>query len=380
MIIYVAQALSLGFLLWCVTLSGRRTDLFIGAYVCVWTVGVILLYWKYGDAQDVFYSNDQRIQANMVSQIEAIGIEHSLERIIGNRYVVTIPAFVLTRIGIDALLALKFLQAVFFVLTYRLVRNHFALENLRFKTWYILLFAGPIFIFMSLLGLRDLALAFFSLYTVIGRKPEIRAISWLSVLLLRPHLAVALIFGRLVSFAYRRARLNPPLLLLPIVVVGSFLSGIYGYVIGAHFQSGAALDFASLHHLLSQETFARFFANFGGLQFLLLGSAGVVQFSVLNLLLLRLVFVDIFLIPSLFLWTVISSSALRLRSVSIYSGFAFFLGLVVQTNFNSSRQNIPFLVLMGVTVAEHFARRRNENHIDEHVERDKKPITAIASF
>ena len=335
------------------------------ACTCVWTISVIALYWKFGNAQDVFYSNDQKIQVRMVQWIALNGIEYSLDGIIGNRYVVTIPAYLLTRCGIDSLLALKFLQAIFFVLTYRLVLNHFAHQNLKFKMWYIVLFSGPIFIFMSLLGLRDLALAYFSLYTIIGQNIGIRTVSWLSVFLLRPHLAIALAFGRLIGITYRRARLNLHLLLLPVLIVFSFVCGIYSYVIGSHFQLGTALDFASFYRLFSQETFIRFFANFGGLQFLLLGP-DVVKFSILSLLLLRLIFVDIFLVPSLFVWTIITSSALRMRSVSIYSGFAFFLGLVSQTDFNSSRQNIPFLVLMGVTVAEHFAVRQRSNNINGH--------------
>lgn len=373
MAIYTAQALSLGILLWFLAQSSHRTDAFIRLYACVWTTSVIALYWKFGNAQDVFYSNDQKIQVRMVQWIALNGIQYSLDGIIGNRYVVTIPAYLLTRCGIDSLLALKFLQAVFFVLTYRLVLDHFAHQNLKFKTWYIVLFSGPIFIFMSVLGLRDLALAYFGLYTIIGRNTGIRAVSWLSVFLLRPHLAIALAFGRLIGIAYRHARPNHHLLLLPVLIVFSFVCGIYGYVIGSHFQLGTALDFASFYRLFSQDTFVRFFANFGGLQFLLFGS-DVVTFSILSLLLLRLIFIDIFLIPSLFLWTAITSSTLRTRSVSIYSGFAFFLGLVSQTDFNSSRQNIPFLVLMGVTVAEFFAIRQRSNNINKDEEITAAPL------
>jgi hypothetical protein len=360
MAVYVAQAIALGFLLWCVTLSSHRNDLFVGAYVCVWTIGVIFLYWKYGTAQDVFYSNDQAIQVQLVEQTEIHGIDFSLEGLIGNRYIVTIPALLLSRCGINSLLAFKFLQAIFFLLTYRLVLNHFAKENLKFKTWYIVLFSGPIFVFMSLLGLRDLALAYFSLYIVIGRTTGFRAISWLSAFLLRPHLAIALAFGRLIGFAYRRARSNLHLILLPIVLVFSFVCGIYSFGIGSYFQWGTNLDLPSVGHPFTQGIFTQLFANFGGLQFLLHGP-GIVKFSILSLLLLRIVFFDTFLIPSIFVWTVITSSKLRIRSISIYSAFAFFLGLVLQTEYNSSRQNIPFLVLMGVTVAEHLALRQRDD-------------------
>lgn len=361
MLLYSAQALSLGILLWCLTLSRRGNDVFIGVYVCLWTVGVIALYWHFREAQDVFYSNDQRIQVHMVQQIATDGIKYSLDRAIGFRYVVTIPALLLTRCGIDPLLALKFLQAIFFILTYRLVLDHFRRENLKFKPWYLVLFTGPIFILMSMLGLRDLALAYFSLYTLLGPHSEIRGISWLAVFLLRPHLAVALVFGRLFSFVFRRVRSDLQFVFLPIVAVCSFISGTYSYVIGAHIQSRTNFDFSTAFHLFSQDGLVRFFANFGGLQFLLLGKQ--VEFSVVSLFLLRLVFVDTFLIPCFFIWFAFTGSKLRTQSVFIFSGFAFFLGLSAHTDFNSSRQNIPFLVLMGVTVAEHLAIEHREKSL-----------------
>jgi len=295
------------------------------------------------------------------------------------RYVITVPAYLLTRCGINPLLALKFLQAIFFVLTYRLVLNHFKHQNLRIKTWYIALFSGPIFIFMSVLGLRDLALVYFSLYTIIGRNTVVRDVSWICAFLLRPHLAVALAFGRLVGFAYRHVRSYFHLLLLPFVVMFSFIGGTYSYVIGDHYQSGTSLEFKSLSHLLTQDTFTRFFANFGGLQFLLLGS-DVVESSISNLFLLRLVFFDTFLIPILFILIVISGTKLRMRSVSIYSGFAFFLGLVSNTDFNSSRQNIPFLVLMGVTIAEHFAIHQRDRNTKQNEKSAIAPLNSSQSL
>lgn len=371
MALYTAQALILGFLLWCFTLSNRRTDVFIGIYVCTWTVGVIFLYWKFGTAQDIFYSNDQRIQVQMVNWISLHGIEYSIDGTIGQRYLVTIPAYLFSRCGIDSLLALKFLQAIFFVLTYRLVINHFKVENLRFKIRYLVLFTGPIFIFMSLLGLRDLALAYFALYSIIGQNNHLRVVSWCGLFLLRPHLAVALAFGRIVRFAYQRLYPNLNLLFLPLLAVFSFVCGLYAYVIGAHFQSGTGLNFNSLLSVLTQDGFLRLGANFAGLQFLILGS-GITELSIVKLLLLRLIFVDTFLVPSLFVWIVITSSKLRIRSVSIFASFAFFLGLVSNTDFNSSRQNIPFLVLMGVTIAEHFALRQRD--------RNKQEKSAVATL
>ncbi|MEO5974655.1 MAG: hypothetical protein ABIQ38_05585 [Ilumatobacteraceae bacterium] len=363
MLIYSLQAISLGVLLWFLSQSSHRTDVPMAVYVCVWTLGVIAIYWKFGDAQDIFYSDDQMVQVNLVNHVSQNPLVYSLQGIVGLRYVITIPASLLTRIGIDTLLVLKFLQAIFFVLTYRLVREHFRIENLKFKVWHLTLFAGPLFVFMSLLGLRDLALAYFALYLIIGRDPRVLAISWISLFLLRPHLAIALVFGRVIGFAFERARFGIHQLFIPLIVVISFISGTYAYMIGRHFQMNAPLDFFSLSHLGTQSDFNRLFANFGGLQFLLFGS-DTVNLPTINLIFLRILFFDTFLIPILFLWTVVSTSALQKHAVNILASFTFFLGLVSVTEFNSTRQNLPFLVLMGVTVVVHLADRgRSESHL-----------------
>lgn len=356
MILYTAQTLFLGALLLCATLSVRRLDAFLTAFVCLWTVGVVAIYWKYGTAQDLFYSDDQRIQVGMVDRVTQDPLLFSLSQIIELRYVLTFPASLLTRIGVDPLLALKFLQAIFFVLIYRLVREHFRIENLRFKMWYSVMFCGPLVIFMSLLGLRDLPLAYFSLYLLIGRDTRIHAVSWLGLFLLRPHLAIAFLIGRMFGLVMSRVRTNYNLLILPLIVVVSFIAGTYAYVVGRHFQFNGPLNFESVSHLWSQSTFTRLFANFGGLQFLLFGS-DIVNLSVPKLFLLRILFFDTFLIPILFLWTLLSTSKHQRQSLGVLASFAFFLGLISTTDFNSSRQNIPFLALMGVTVVLHLANR-----------------------
>lgn len=363
MILYTAQAIFLGALLLCATLSGRRLDSFLTAFVCVWTVGVVAIYWKYGTAQSVFYSDDQMVQASLVDYVNQQPLIYSLKGIVELRYVITIPASLLTRIGIDSLLALKFLQAIFFVLIYRLVRGHFRIEHLKFKMWYVVLFCGPLLVFMSMLGLRDLALAYFALSLMIGRDIRMCTISLVGLFLLRPHLAAALMFGWLFGLVASRVRMNYHLLFLPIFVVVSFAAGTYAYVIGRYFQYDGPLNFNSLSHLWSQPAFVRLFANFGGLQFLLFGS-GVVNLSVPKLLLLRLIFVETFLIPILFVWTMISNSKLQSQSVGVLTAFAFYLGLASVTDYNSSRQNIPFLVLMGVTVILHLAGRHRAETVE----------------
>jgi uncharacterized membrane protein len=83
------------------------------------------------------------------------------------------------------------------------------------------------------------------------------------------------------------------------------------------------------------------------LQFLTLGDSAKLSFP--TLLSTRLIFIDTFLIPGFFLLTLLKPSkkwsALRLQ---VFASFIFFYGIISQTPYNSSRQNIPFLLVMGL--------------------------------
>ena len=101
------------------------------------------------------------------------------------------------------------------------------------------------------------------------------------------------------------------------------------------------------NEVLSQAKFTRLGANFLGLQFLVLGDA--VKLSVVTLFATRILFIDTFLIPIIFLITmVIPSKRWNDLRIEIFSGFIFFYGVTSQTMFNSTRQNIPFLLIMGI--------------------------------
>jgi hypothetical protein len=103
-------------------------------------------------------------------------------------------------------------------------------------------------------------------------------------------------------------------------------------------------------------------ANFFGLQFLALDNpdGGVVASSTWVLLVSRLVFFDTLLIPVLFLVTVLRHpDFLSKKKTHVLLAFLFFYGVVSQTSFNSTRQNIPFLACMGLLAVadiEHFRK------------------------
>jgi hypothetical protein len=133
--------------------------------------------------------------------------------------------------------------------------------------------------------------------------------------------------------------------------------GGYGYVIGRNLQFGNAVI---APEIFQQSSWWRFFSNLVGLQFLAFDGE-TLNMSIFRLLALRLFFVDSFLVPICFVITLmaqkIEHSVLR---VQVFLSFTFFLGLAAQTDFNSTRQNLPFLSTMGVLALLGLLKRNNE--------------------
>jgi cytochrome c oxidase subunit IV len=194
----------------------------------------------------------------------------------------------------------------------------------------VLYFAGPLLIFMSLLALRDVLLAFFSLLFVFPATTKSRYLGLLVVALLRPHLAAALVFGLIAEYLYRKAK--PSLLVTShvITLLISYAIGALSFPIGNYVMNGNQLKIPST--IFSIEYFSQVGLNLVGLQFLILDGedAGVVAASTIFLLFARLIFIDTILVPSTFLF--------------------FFYGLIFQNQIvtNSTRQNMPFITVMGV--------------------------------
>jgi len=347
--------------------TNGKMDAVIASYIVLWTIGIVAINARYGVGADIFYSNDQQIMVGMVNHVSKFGIELNANAAISLRYVVTIPAMVLTKFGFDALIALKFIQAICVILSYRVVRIHFASSNLEFKLRYIPLFSGPLLLFNSLLGLRDAVLSYLVLNFVIGKDPRIKVLAVIGTYLLRPHLAVALLFGLGVTMAYGRIRTSKKVASLAVLIVMTYGAGISIYAVGLKLQQNASLGEINLF-MFNQDTFVRLATNFSGLQFLTLGE-DIVKFSIARLILLRIIFFDTFFTPMLFLSLILIRSLRSKRDLAILLSFVFFSGIVSNTDFNSSRQNIPFVVLMGVAVSEHFATRR----------RDAKDYTSVPS-
>jgi len=343
---YAAQTILLAGILLVFTGRKQKIDAFIGIVVAFWVIAVIYIYSRYGAEQINFYSNDQAFHWRLLNYyLPNEGIPLRLDAVLSWRYPVILPAYFISKVGFDGILLLKFSQLVYLVLIYETGKRFLVQHNIKVRYWHIVFFAGPTLIFMSSLALRDLALAFFFMYSIIGKNPSIRIIGFLATALLRPHLAVALLFGFLASMAFKSLMNRLFIPILAFTTVGAYILGAYMYRLGATIKDGAALE--NPNEIFSQLKISRLGANFIGLQFLTLDET-VVSASISTLFLSRLIFFDTFLIPISFLIILLLQSKWDHIRITTYFTFIFFYGLISNTDWNSSRQNIPFFVMMGL--------------------------------
>jgi NADH:ubiquinone oxidoreductase subunit 4 (subunit M) len=103
--------------------------------------------------------------------------------------------------------------------------------------------------------------------------------------------------------------------------------------------------------VFTQSKFSQLAANFFGLQFLTLNNPDdlIDAPSTIDLLLSRIAFFETLVIPVLFLIALYRHPEFLTRQKFLtLQAFLFFYGVVSQTSYNSTRQNIPFLACMGV--------------------------------
>ena len=362
MLFYSVQAFILGLALILIARDNGKFSTYSVLYVITWTAAVIGIKFRYGVEQTLFYSSDQQIQLEMYERLLTNGLLLSPQQFVADRYLIIVPVRLLDIFGIEPILATKFLQAVCLLLLYRTCANFLVRNNLTIRLYHAVFFAGPLFIFLSTLGLRDLEIALAATYFFLGQNIYLKQVSLLLLIPLRPHLAVALIFGWIATKYFKRIDLKRFYLGLIAATIFAFVVGSYGYVIGSNLRDGNAIV---TPEILDQDPWWRFFSNLVGLQFLTFDE-NAVNLPVLNLLALRLFFVDSFLIPICFVVTLMYQKLeLNLLRIQIFLSFTFFLGLAAQTDFNSTRQNLPFLSTMGVLALLGLSRRNNEK-VGEH--------------
>ena len=345
MLFYSCQALLLGLALLLIARQNGKFSNYSILYVFVWTVSVIAIRLKYGVDQVNFYSSDQQTQLEMYERLLINGLLLSPQQFVADRYLIIVPVRIFDIFGIEPILATKFLQAVCLLLLYRVCVKFLEQNDLRVRLYHAIFFVGPLFIFLSTLGLRDLEIALATTYFFLGQNTYLKQFSLLVLLPLRPHLAVSLAFGWLFIKIFKKFNFRRIYVALIVVTFFAFTVGGYGFIIGRNIRDGNAIV---APQIFDQDPWWRFFSNLVGLQFLAFDDR-TVNLSVVNLLSLRLIFIDSFLIPICFVITLLSQKLeFTLNRIQVFLSFAFFLGLAAQTDFNSTRQNLPFLSTMGV--------------------------------
>ena len=356
---YSIQAVFFALIAVVVVSRSKKTDLYQFALISIWLIGVIVIFARYKDDQVLFYSNDQLFHRDVIEYYLTVeGIQ--VREIISLRYLLTVPVYFISLLGFDAMLIIKFLQLGALLLLYKRSQQFLSEQSLQIRFWQLPLIAGPILIFMSLLSLRDVVLAYFALLFVSSGDRNSRILGLGGAFLLRPHLGVALAIGFILSSFYSRWKPKFQSIAFSAVALFSYGIGTIAYWIGAVIQKGVSFD--TPRTVFSQFKFSQLAANFFGLQFLALNNPdrAIVDASTFALLLSRLVFFDTLLIPVLFLIAVFRHPEfLTKQKVLTFYAFMFFYGVVSQTSFNSTRQNIPFLACMGLLAVadiEHFRK------------------------
>ena len=358
MLFYSCQALLLGLALLLIARQNGKFSNYSILYVFVWTVSVIAIRLKYGVDQVNFYSSDQQTQLEMYERLLINGLLLSPQQFVADRYLIIVPVRIFDIFGIEPILATKFLQAVCLLLLYRVCVKFLEQNDLRVRLYHAIFFVGPLFIFLSTLGLRDLEIALATTYFFLGQNTYLKQFSLLVLLPLRPHLAVSLAFGWLFIKIFKKFNFRRIYVALIVVTFFAFTVGGYGFIIGRNIRDGNAIV---APQIFDQDPWWRFFSNLVGLQFLAFDDR-TVNLSIVNLLSLRLVFVDSFLIPICFVITLLSQKLeFTLNRIQVFLSFTFFLGLAAQTDFNSTRQNLPFLSTMGVLALLGLAKRGESN-------------------
>jgi len=345
---YIFQALLIGSLIsWFV----RHDALVVRLEVMIWTLGVTAIAWWFGLVEQLnFYSNDQRYYSGVVKSFSTAGIPWDVDAWLGKKIPYTVAALPLALAGIHPTLALKTVSLVCLLVLTRSVLD--ANRSRTYKDQIVTLWltaCGSIGTFFSLLALRETMMMLFVYRFATSQSPVTRGMSLIALYLLRPHLAAAVFVAEVVIAGWRLVRgsvslgmAETPSLIAVGVTLGTTL---FSWGVGE--SSNLRTPFSGGWGIPQA---IRVASNFVGLQFLTV-RGDTVEFSITRLLLLRLVLNETIVIPVVFTVVCLSfSHRLNDRARFTLLAFTIYSSVVINTDFNSFRQNIPFMPLMGLVM------------------------------
>ena len=329
-----------------------------------WAVLTAMVALRYGiEGQTFFYSNDQQYYTNVVKSILESGIPFDMDWwLTASRWPLTLPAALLGYVGIAPVLALKTVSLLYLCALTIHVQRIYLLDTHE-RLIHVTYFAGlgAIGVAFSSLALRETSLMFYVVIFLTSRSAARRFIALLLLLFLRSHLAVALLIGNLVFSLFGESETQKPWTRLQAVL--TTIGGVaFGWLL---FSFGVALQTKRFVFLGSEFGLGqswRILSNYVGLQFLTVAPE-TRETGLFSLILFRLAFSET--IVCLCLFTGIAFAGRRFSTLgrTTLLSFSIYVGLAVNTEFNSFRQNLPFLPLMGIVVSEHWKTRRRERSI-----------------
>lgn len=335
-----------------------RESVLLRVQILVWSIGVTSLVARFGlDEQLNFYSNDQRFYTSVVNDLSTQQFSADIDWWLNSaKLPYTVPASVLGAIGIDSSLALKTISLIcLLVLTRHVIKSQIPATFTNISSSLFITACGGIGMFYSLLALRETMMMLLVTRFVTTSSPTTRVLMILLIFLLRPHLAAALVVAAVIIMLWDQLQLRyrpSGLGLLGIALLGSFVGSLL-FSFGLWSQGSSSPSDGSR---VGIESVTRVATNFVGLQFLVAQSE-TIAFSVGSLLLLRIIFSESIIIPTLFTAILLVRPQLaNIQSRLVLLSFSIYVGLVTNTDFNSFRQNIPFMAVMGLVILHHLKR------------------------
>jgi len=347
----------------------RKDSIFLSAQVIFWAAGVSALMWRFGtsgmfsnDNQLSFYSNDQVFYVATLQRFVNGDVPFELAWWLDIAKVpYTISGLPLVLLGIHQDLALKTvsllcLLALSRALLKRSTETHFWGQ---LKVVY-LTGCGLIGSFFSILALRETMMMLLVFRFATSQSAVNRVGCAVLLFLLRPHLAVAIVMAEAIITIWEwftRSTSSRYLQVSAILAIGSTIGiTLFSWRV-EQLQGSRSSPFANWG---VTETI-RIASNFVGLQFLTNDESNL-RMTVTELLLLRFVLSETILIPLGFsVVCIIFAHRSSARHRFALLAFTIYASIATRTDFNSFRQNIPLMVLLGMTILDLLPRKTSQN-------------------
>lgn len=353
---FVLQAAALLVIIYFALAARRQTSILVLATPLLWFIGVSFIYWRYGPiGQWSFYQNDQYFHWRVVDHLLLDEFNFTFDRLNFLRVPYTGPAYLLSIVGIDPTLALKFVSLVCALCCVQMTDAAIRKSTIHVTITYIWVAAFPITVFFSILALRETMMLLCVTHIFLGKSHPGRALSLLVLVILRPHLAAALVFGLCWGWLFSRLQERWYLASVLATAVLPIYLGTIGFSIGNYVIYQLPLQL--YQDLFLQKQVIQVFSAFAGLQFLTV-NVETVEYTTRSLLLIRVLFPEIVLAPLAFSVSCffLTPRTTRLK-LSVLATFVFFMAVSSGTEYLSVRQSLPMMPIMGVAALLSFSKR-----------------------